>query len=51
MRKVVHKAVEIVNVSAGLYLELARSALQLVPRRRRPRGPLAFARTRNAATA
>ena len=35
MRKVVQKAAEIVTTSAGLYAELARSALQLVPSRRR----------------
>lgn len=29
------KAVEILSVSAGLYRELALSALQLLPRRRR----------------
>lgn len=34
MRNAVRKAAEIVTVSAGLYAELARSAFQLVPRRR-----------------
>ncbi len=44
MRKATRKATEIVSVSVGLYLELARSAAQLIPGRRL-KGLLQFARS------
>ena len=44
MRIIARKANEIVTVSIGLYAEMARSAFQLVPRRR-TRTPLRFAQS------
>ena len=44
MRTAARKAAEILQVSVGLYAELARSAFRLVPRRRL-KGLLQFART------
>jgi hypothetical protein len=40
MRRVMQMAVEVVKSSASLYVELATSALQLLPRRRQPSAPL-----------
>ena len=44
MRSAARKAAEIVNVSIGLYVEMARSASQLIPKRRL-KGLLQLART------
>ena len=49
MRIIARKATEIVTVSVGLYAEMARSAFQLVPKRRK-RTPLRFAQSATPAT-